>query len=75
METWLAGVTRLEGFSRAFPQTDYSSLTMPLHQEWQFLQSVIPGFGSVFETLGASFRHNLILSLVGGSKEYFTSLT
>ena len=42
VETWVAGVNCLAGFSREFPQTTYAGLTMSLQQEWKFVRRATP---------------------------------
>ena len=37
VDSWVAGVRRLEGFARLFYHTAYTGLEMSLQQEWKFL--------------------------------------
>ena len=53
IETWVVGVNLLDGFARAFPQTDYDGLKMSLQQECKFFQGVTPWFGLLFAPLEA----------------------
>ena len=51
VDSWVAGVSRLAGSARIFPQTAYAGLSMSLQQEWKFLQHVTPGIRPPFVAL------------------------
>ena len=68
METWVVEVKCLEGISRKFPQTAYSGLKMSLHKEWQFVQCVNPGFGTLFLSLEEVLRDGFLTDLLRGKE-------
>ena len=74
METWVAGVKRLDVFSIIPIQTAYVSLKMSLQKDWQFFQSITPRFGSLFVPLEVTLRNNFILTLLGGIRDEVTDL-
>ena len=61
VETWVAGVKRLEKFSKEFHQTAYIGWKISLHQEWNPVQHVTPSVGTLFEPLEKAFQCKFIL--------------
>ena len=72
METWVAGLKRLAGCTKLFPQSAYAGLAMLLQQEWKFSQRVTPSVGTLFAPLEAKFREKCHPTLLGVRIEEFT---
>ena len=51
VEAWSHGVRVLDKISRQQPQSAYSCLVMLLQSEWQYLQSTVPGVGTLMGTI------------------------
>ena len=45
--SWAHGVHTLAKTAKSYPQWAYAGLGVSLHIEWQYLQSNIPGVGSL----------------------------
>ena len=68
MEAWSHGVIVLGKIARRHPQSAYASLRMPLQLEWQYLQSTVPGVGTLMGFIEESLRKKIFSSLFGGEE-------
>ena len=57
---------RLNEFAIFSFHTAYEDVTMSLHKEWQFVQSVTSGVGAMFAPLEAALIEYFIPALLGG---------
>ena len=72
VETLVEGVKRLAVFAREFLQMAYVGLTMYLRHEFQFVQRVTPGVGTLFAPLEEAMRDDLLQDLLGDRREEVT---
>ena len=72
LETWVAGVKRMVGFVRAFPQMAYADLTMSIHNKWQFVQHVTYEVRPLFAPPEEKISDKFFPYRLGGSKEEVT---
>ena len=72
MENWVDWVKRLAGFARASNQTAYARMKISLQQEWNFVQRVTPGIGTIFASLDASLRYDFFPDMLGERIEEIT---
>ena len=61
----------VENLGRGLPQapTDYAGLKKSLHQEWEFVQHVIPGIGDAFVPVDEALQEIFLTALFQGLGE------
>ena len=58
VEKWAEGVINLEIVTNWNPRTAYYVLGMLLQLEWQYLQKIVLGFGSLMEPIESALRED-----------------
>ena len=68
VESWAHEVRGLAKISRRHPQSAYAGLEMLLQSEWQYLQQIIPGVGTLMGPIEEALREKFFPSLFGGEE-------
>ena len=65
ISVWKAAVKALLTIALKWPQTAYAGFTFVLQNEWQCVQHVVAGIGSLFAPLECKIRDHFLPSLIG----------
>ena len=68
VEAWSHRVRVLGQIALQHPQSAYASLGMSLQLEWQYLQSTVPGVGTLMSPIEEALREKFFPALFGGDE-------
>ena len=68
IEAWSHRVRTLSKISNSYPQSAYAGLGMLLRFEWYYLQSNVPGVGSLMAPIEDALIEALFPALFGGEE-------
>ena len=66
VDAWSHGVRVIGKISQRHPQSAYAGLGVSLQLKWQYLQSTVPGDGTLMGPIKESLRETFFPALFGG---------